>query len=32
VGSWSVLGLLPSLYPEWLGDRSFCEIHKVRFP
>jgi trans-AT polyketide synthase/acyltransferase/oxidoreductase domain-containing protein len=32
VGSWSVLGILPSLYPEWLGDRSFCEIHKVRFP
>ena len=20
------------LYPEWLGDRSFCEVHGVRFP
>ncbi len=26
------LGALPPLYPEWLGDRSFCEIHGVRFP
>jgi len=32
VTSWPVLGILPSLYPEWLGDRSFCEIHDVRFP
>ncbi len=23
---------LPPLYPEWLGDRSFCEVHGVRFP
>ena len=30
--SWPVLGMLPSIYPEWLGDRSFCEIHGVRFP
>ena len=22
----------PPIYPEWLGDRSFCEIHGVRFP
>src|SRR5689334_7294605 len=27
-----LLGSLPALYPEWLGDRSFCEIHGVRFP
>ena len=27
-----VLGILPPLYPEWLGDRSFGEIHGVRFP
>lgn len=25
-------GLLPALYPEWLGDRSFAEVHGVRFP
>ena len=30
--SWPVFGILPSIYPEWLGDRSFCEIHGVRFP
>ncbi len=29
---WPVLATLPPLYPEWLGDRSFCEIHDVRFP
>lgn len=23
---------LPPLYPEWLGDRSFCETHGLRFP
>jgi len=28
----SHLGTLPALYPEWLGDRSFCEVHTVRFP
>lgn len=27
-----VLGTLPPLYPEWLGGRTFCEAHKVRFP
>ncbi|MEU5715847.1 PfaD family polyunsaturated fatty acid/polyketide biosynthesis protein [Streptomyces sp. NPDC020403] len=27
-----VLGTLPSLYPEWLGGRVFCEAHGVRFP
>jgi len=30
--SWPVLATLPPIYPEWLGDRSFCEIHGVRFP
>ena len=25
-------GMLPPLYPEWLGDRAFCEAHGVRFP
>jgi len=23
---------LPPLYPEWLGDRSFGQVHGVRFP
>jgi trans-AT polyketide synthase, acyltransferase and oxidoreductase domains len=31
-GSHNVLGYLPAIYPEWLGDRSFCETHNVRFP
>lgn len=26
------MATLPALYPEWLGDRSFCEVHGVRFP
>ncbi|SDF79090.1 PfaD family protein [Mucilaginibacter pineti] len=26
-----VLGILPGLYPEWLGDRSFQETHNLRF-
>jgi trans-AT polyketide synthase/acyltransferase/oxidoreductase domain-containing protein len=25
-------GMLPALYPEWLGDRSFAEAHACRFP
>ncbi|MCP3804493.1 PfaD family polyunsaturated fatty acid/polyketide biosynthesis protein [Allokutzneria sp. A3M-2-11 16] len=32
VGQGETLGVLPALYPEWLGDRSFCEAHGVRFP
>ena len=27
-----LVALLPGLYPEWLGDRSFCETHRLRFP
>lgn len=27
-----LLASLPPLYPEWLGDRTFCETHGVRFP
>jgi len=27
-----IIGLLPPIYPEWLGDRSFCEAHGCRFP
>jgi PfaD family protein len=30
--AWPVLATLPPIYPEWLGDRSFCETHAVRFP
>ncbi|MAG31997.1 MAG: 2-nitropropane dioxygenase [Deltaproteobacteria bacterium] len=30
--SWPLLASLPALYPEWLGDRSFNEVHEVRFP
>jgi trans-AT polyketide synthase, acyltransferase and oxidoreductase domains len=26
------LGILPALYPEWLGDRAFLEQHGLRFP
>lgn len=31
-GSWPVSAVLPPLYPEWLGDRSFGETHGTRFP
>ncbi len=30
--SWPLLASLPPIYPEWLGDRSFCEVHGTRFP
>ena len=26
------VGTLPPIYPEWLGDRSFLQAHRVRFP
>lgn len=29
---YALMATLPALYPEWLGDRSFCEVHRVRFP
>ena len=29
---WPLLAVLPPLFPEWLGDRSFGEVHGVRFP
>src|SRR5262249_4688642 len=31
-GGYPLVGSLPPLYPEWLGDRRFCEEHGVRFP
>ncbi|MEU4659458.1 PfaD family polyunsaturated fatty acid/polyketide biosynthesis protein [Streptomyces sp. NPDC023723] len=27
-----LVGLVPPLYPEWLGDRGFAEAHGTRFP
>ncbi len=30
--SWPVIAVLPALFPEWLGDRSFNEVHGTRFP
>ena len=30
--SWPLLATLPPTYPEWLGDRTFAEVHGVRFP
>jgi len=27
-----LMATLPALYPEWLGERSFAEVHSVRFP
>ena len=32
VPTWPLLATLPPLWPEWLGDRSFAEVHGVRFP
>jgi len=32
VPSWPITAVLPELYPEWLGDRSFGENHRCRFP
>jgi trans-AT polyketide synthase/acyltransferase/oxidoreductase domain-containing protein len=29
--SQDVVGYLPAIYPEWLGDASFCQAHNVRF-
>jgi len=29
--TWPLIGSLPPLYPEWLGDRGFCETHGTRF-
>jgi trans-AT polyketide synthase/acyltransferase/oxidoreductase domain-containing protein len=26
------VGMVPAMYPEWLGDRAFTEAHSVRFP
>jgi len=26
-----VIGYLPAVYPEWLGDGGFCRAHQIRF-
>lgn len=31
-GDYPLMATLPALYPEWMGNRSFCEVHGVRFP
>ncbi len=31
-GTYEVLGVLPPLYPEWLGNRGFAERHGTRYP
>jgi PfaD family protein len=32
VPTFPLLATLPALYPEWLGDRAFLEVHGLRFP
>ncbi|GAA2920737.1 PfaD family polyunsaturated fatty acid/polyketide biosynthesis protein [Streptomyces enissocaesilis] len=29
---WNVEGILPGVFPEWLGDPGFADRHGVRFP
>nr|WP_246259028.1 PfaD family polyunsaturated fatty acid/polyketide biosynthesis protein [Streptomyces typhae] len=31
-GGCTELGVLPGIYPEWLGDRGFLQAHRVRYP
>ena len=31
-GALRPVAALPALFPEWLGDRAFAEVHGVRFP
>lgn len=31
-GALPALAALPAMFPEWLGDRSFNETHRTRFP
>ena len=32
VAAVETVAVVPGFYPEWLGDRSFGETHRVRFP
>ncbi|MDR3624647.1 MAG: PfaD family polyunsaturated fatty acid/polyketide biosynthesis protein [Chlamydiales bacterium] len=29
---YQLLGILPPIYPEWLGNKAFLETHELRFP
>lgn len=29
---YSLVGILPAIYPEWLGDQAFLKTHQARFP
>jgi PfaD family protein len=31
-GAFRLVGSLPPLYPEWLGNPEFCRVHGLRFP
>ena len=31
-GEYLWMATLPPLYPEWLGNRAFCEVHGARYP
>jgi trans-AT polyketide synthase/acyltransferase/oxidoreductase domain-containing protein len=31
-GNARLLGVLPAIYPEWLGSSAFCAAHHTRFP
>jgi trans-AT polyketide synthase/acyltransferase/oxidoreductase domain-containing protein len=31
-GRYDQVGLLPAIYPEWLGERGFTAAHRLRFP
>ncbi|GAA3406245.1 PfaD family polyunsaturated fatty acid/polyketide biosynthesis protein [Paenibacillus hodogayensis] len=31
VSVYPTVAVLPAMYPEWLGDRSFLNVHRVRF-
>src|SRR4051812_33044790 len=31
-GRYDQVGVLPAIYPEWLGDRGFTAAHRLRFP
>ena len=32
VPTWPLVATLPGVWPEWLGDRTFVEVHRTRFP
>jgi PfaD family protein len=30
--AYPLVATLPAIFPEWLGDRGFCQVHGTRFP